>query len=85
MHSSSKCAMLLFVNVARNGVVEPVNQIRKLELSELKQIYKAYVRHDFPRSERRQVYGRFSKPYKRDKRMQDSVLESNRKHEKETK
>ncbi len=45
--------MLLFANVARNGVVEPVNQIRKLELFELKQIYKAYIRHDFPRSERR--------------------------------
>ena len=45
--------MLLFANAARNGVVEPVNQIRKLELSELGQIYKAYVRHDFPRSERR--------------------------------
>ncbi len=39
-------------NTAGNEDVQVVNQIRKLELSELKQIYKAYVRHDFPRSER---------------------------------
>ncbi len=35
----------------RKGII--VKQIKKLELNELKRIYKAHVREDFPRSERR--------------------------------